>query len=72
MGKDKKALFTKDTKEFCEVGKYLQITKMKWNDINRKKFINLISSDDDDFMKLQIISFSNLKPTLENRKILQD
>ncbi|CAD8075699.1 unnamed protein product [Paramecium primaurelia] len=70
LNKDKKVLFKKNTKDYCEVGKYLKITKMKWNDINRKKFINLIQSEDEDFMKLQIISFSNLKITLENRKIL--
>ncbi|CAK82632.1 unnamed protein product (macronuclear) [Paramecium tetraurelia] len=70
LSKDKQSLFTTYTTENCEVGKYLKITEMKWNEINRKKLINLIESEDDDFMKLQIIAISNLNPTLENRRIL--
>ncbi|CAD8097617.1 unnamed protein product [Paramecium sonneborni] len=55
----------------CDVGKYLVIMQVRWNDINRKKFIKLISSDEEDFLKFQIMMFTNLKITLENRQIIQ-
>ncbi|CAD8121529.1 unnamed protein product [Paramecium sonneborni] len=73
ISRDQKAKQLKDNEQemYCEVGKYLHIVDMKWNEIMRNKFIKLIQSEDDDFMKMQILSFSNLKPTLENRKILQ-
>ncbi|CAK70293.1 unnamed protein product (macronuclear) [Paramecium tetraurelia] len=54
----------------CEIGKYLSINLMKWWEIGKNKQLNLFQSNDDDFIKRQILLFSNLKQTLENRKIL--
>ncbi|CAD8179383.1 unnamed protein product [Paramecium pentaurelia] len=56
----------------CDIGKYLVIMQLRWNDIGRKKQLKLIQSDDDDFLKFQIMMFSNLKITLENRLIIQN
>ncbi|CAD8173876.1 unnamed protein product [Paramecium octaurelia] len=56
----------------CDVGKYLVIMQLRWNDIGRKKWLQLIQTNDEEFIKFQIMMFSNLKFTLENRLIIQN
>ncbi|CAD8154924.1 unnamed protein product [Paramecium octaurelia] len=54
----------------CEIGKYLCISIMKWQEISSHKYLHLFTSKDDEVIKRQIFIFSNLQRTLENRKFL--
>ncbi|CAD8122840.1 unnamed protein product [Paramecium sonneborni] len=71
---NKEEIQTKDEiqqEEQCDVGKYLMVKYKKSIEISSNQQVDLIETNDAELLKFQVLIFSNIQPTFQNRKILQ-